>query len=212
MKYKVMIVDDQYVSRQMFALYLKNSSKYQVVYTIDSAMFADLYVIKDKIDLILMDILMDDESCGLTAAEKIKKLKPEIKIIAVTSMPEISWLDKARAVGIDSFWYKESSKETILSVMDRTMNNESVYPNKPPRVELGLANSYDFTPKEFDILRLLVTGASNVEISDKLNISVNTVKTHIRHLLIKTGYKSRTQLAIQARITGIVIEDKGAPE
>lgn len=96
MKYKVMIVDDQYVSRQMFAMYLKNSKNYEVVYTLDSAMFADTYILKDKIDLILMDILMDDDSSGLIASEKIKKLKPQIKIIAVTSMPEVSWLDRAK--------------------------------------------------------------------------------------------------------------------
>lgn len=59
---------------------------------------------------------------------EIKKFRPEVKIIAVTSMPETSWLTRAREIGIDSFWYKEASKETILQVMDRTMSGESVYP------------------------------------------------------------------------------------
>lgn len=208
MTYSVMIVDDQYVSRKMFELYLENSDTYEVVFSIDSAMFADTYVLQDNIDLVIMDILMEDGSCGLDAARRIKKLKPDVKIIAVTSMPELSWLDKAREIGIDSFWYKESSKETILSVMDRTMMGENVYPDKPPMVKIGEASSYDFTPKEIEILRLLVTGATNSEISEALNISVHTVKTHIKHLLFKTGYSSRTKLAIQARITGMVIEDK----
>lgn len=91
------------------------------------------------------------------------------------------------------------------------MRGESVYPDKAPNVKLGLANSQEFTPKEIEVLRLLITGASNVEISEQLNISVNTVKTHIKHLLIKTGYDSRTKLAIQARITGMVIEIKDTP-
>ncbi|MDO5301109.1 MAG: response regulator transcription factor [Tissierellia bacterium] len=208
MKHRVMIVDDQYVCRKMFELYLENSDDYEVVFSIDSAMFADTYVLKDHIDLVLMDILMDDGSSGLEAAEKMKRLNPRVKIIAVTSMPELSWLDRARKIGIDSFWYKEASKETILSVMDHTMEGESVYPDGPPMVQIGNACSHDFTPKEIEILRLLVTGASNVEISEKLEISVHTVKSHVRNLLDKTGYRSRTKLAIQARITGMIIEDE----
>lgn len=73
MKHKVMIVDDQYVSRQMFELYLKNSDRYEVVFSIDSAMFADTYILKDDIDLVIMDILMEDGSSGLDAAKSIKK-------------------------------------------------------------------------------------------------------------------------------------------
>ncbi|MDO5037579.1 MAG: response regulator transcription factor [Tissierellia bacterium] len=208
MTYRVMIVDDQYVSRKMFELYLESSDLYELVFSIDSAMFADTYVLKEDIDLVIMDILMEDGSCGLEAARRIKKINPQVKIIAVTSMPELSWLDKARAIGVDSFWYKEASKETILSVIQRTLTGEEVYPDRPPKVKIGQASSYDFTPKEIAILRLLVTGASNAEISEALEISVHTVKTHIKHLLAKTGYKSRTKLAIQARITGMVIEDK----
>lgn len=208
MKHKVMIVDDQYVSREMFELYLKNSDRYEVVFSIDSAMFADTYVLKDDIDLVIMDILMEDGSSGLVAAKSIKKIRPEIKIVAVTSMPEVSWLDKAREIGIDSFWYKEASKETIISVIDRTIDGESVYPDKSPLVKIGDATSYEFTDKEIEVLRILVTGASNAEISEELGVSVETVKTHIKHLLLKTGYSSRTKLAIQARLTGMVIEDK----
>ncbi len=208
MKHKVMIVDDQYVSRQMFELYIKNSDRYEVVFSIDSAMFADTYVLKDDIDLVIMDILMEDGSSGLDAAKSIKKIRPEIKIVAVTSMPEVSWLDKAREIGIDSFWYKEASKDTIISVIDRTIDGESVYPDKAPLVKIGDATSYEFTDKEIKVLRILVTGASNAEISEELGVSVETVKTHIKHLLLKTGYSSRTKLAIQARLTGMVIEDK----
>lgn len=96
MTYKIMIVDDQFVSREMFKLYIDQCPNYEVVYCIDTAMFADTYVLKDDLDLIIMDILMEDGSNGLDAAEKIKKLKPNIKIIAVTSMPEISWMDRAK--------------------------------------------------------------------------------------------------------------------
>lgn len=204
-KIKVMIVDDQFVSRQLFEMYLNSSDKYELVYSLESALFADTFVLKNKIDLVLMDILMNDGSNGLDAAAKIKKNCPDIKIIAVTSMPEVSWIKKARDIGIDSFWYKEVSKETILEVMDRTMACESVYPDSTPTVRLGLASSNDFTDRELEVLRIMVTGVSNAAIARKLNISESTVKNHIHNMLEKTGCESRTELAIEARISGIVI-------
>lgn len=208
MTYQIMIVDDQFVSRELFKLYIDQSPQYEVVHSIDSAMFADTYVLKNHIDLIIMDILMQDGSNGLDAAEKIKKLRPDIKIVAVTSMPEVSWMDRAKKIGIESFWYKEVSEKTILEIMDRTLAGESIYPDETPEVTLGLAKSTELTPREIEVLRLLTTGAGNEEIAEKLHISQNTVKTHIKHLLEKTGFSSRTQLAIQSRITGFVIEDE----
>lgn len=208
MTYQIMIVDDQFVSRELFKLYIDQSPQYEVVYSIDSAMFADTYVLKNHVDLIIMDILMQDGSNGLDAAEKIKKLRPDIKIVAVTSMPEVSWMDRAKKIGIKSFWYKEVAEKTILEIMDRTLAGESIYPNETPEVTLGLAKSTELTPREIEVLRLLTTGAGNEEIAEKLHISQNTVKTHIKHLLEKTGFSSRTQLAIQSRITGFVIEDE----
>ena len=202
-----MIVDDQFVSREMFKLYISQCPDYEVVYCVDTAMFADTYVLNTKLDLVIMDILMQDGSNGLDAAEKIKKLKPELKIIAVTSMPEVSWMDRAKEIGIESFWYKEVSEETILEIIERTLKGESIYPIKTPEVKLGMTKSTDLTPKEIQVLRLLTTGVGNDEIADSLGVSLNTVKTHIQHLLDKTGFASRTQLAIQVRITGFVIED-----
>ena len=96
MTYKIMIVDDQFVSRELFKLYIDKSPNYQVVHSIDSAMFADTYALNGDIDLVIMDILMQDGSNGLDAAEKIKRLKPDLKIIAVTSMPEVSWMERAK--------------------------------------------------------------------------------------------------------------------
>lgn len=208
MSYKIMIVDDQSVSRQMFELYIDRSPNYEVIYSLDTAMFADTYILKAKPDLIIMDILMQDTSNGLEAAEKIKKINPQIKIIAVTSMPEVSWMEKAKAIGIESFWYKEASEESILNIIERTLAGESIYPEETPVVQLGLAKSTEFTPKEIQVLRLLTTGAVNEEIAEKMAISSNTVKTHIQPLMQKTGFKSRTQLAIQARLSGLVIEDE----
>ena len=204
-KTKVMIVDDQFVARQLFEMYVKSSERYELVYAVESAAFADTFVLKNNIDLVLMDILMNDGSNGLEAAARIKKNRPDIKIIAVTSMPEASWLKKAREIGIESFWYKESSRETILEVMDRTMAGESVYPDSTPTVKLGHIDSGELTERELEVLRIMTTGGSNAAIAKELGITENTVKNHIRHMMEKTGCTSRTALAIEARVSGVVV-------
>lgn len=204
-KYRVMIVDDQSISRHLFEMYVNNSPKYELVFSLSSASAADVYILRHEVDLILMDILMNDGSNGLEAAEKIKKLRPDIKIIAVTSMPEYSWLEKAKSIGIESFWYKEADEQTILEVMDRTVAGESIYPDSSPKVKLGLADSSELTERELEILRIVTTGATNQQVAEQLGISENTVKSHVRSMLDKTGFRSRTELAIKARVLGIAI-------
>lgn len=208
MKTRVMIVDDQFVARKLFEFYLQDNDQYEVVCTAESAAYAEAFVMREAIDLIIMDILMNDDSNGLSAAEKIKQLRPDIKIVAVTSMPEASWLERARKIGIESFWYKEGAKDTILDVIERTMRGESVYPDQTPPVQLGLANSMEFTEREIEVLRVMTSGITNSAIADKLGITENTVKQHIRHMMEKTGCKSRTELAIEARVSGLVIPIK----
>ncbi len=205
-KIRVMIVDDQAISRHLFELYIQGSEKYELAFSLSSADVAEVYLLKHPVDLILMDILMNDGSNGLDAAKRIKERYPAVKIIAVTSMPEHSWISRAKKIGVESFWYKETDEKTILEVMDRTMANESVYPNTLPEVTLGLAKSTEFTERELEVLRIITTGATNGAVAEELGISENTVKAHVRSMLEKTGYQSRTELAIKARVIGITIK------
>ena len=85
------------------------------------------------------------------------------------------------------------------------MAGESVYPDCPPQIPLGLSFNTEFTQRELDVLRWMTKGLSNGAIAKKLNISENTVKVHIRHMLNKTGYENRTELAIQARVSGVAV-------
>ena len=204
--YSVMIVDDQKISRHLFEMYVNAAPDFELVYSVPSAGVADIYLLRSTVDLVVMDILMNDGSNGLKAAEKIKALYPEIKIIAVTSMPEYSWMKEARRIGIESFWYKETEESTILDVMRRTMAGESVYPDAAPSVKLGNVRSTDLTERELEVLKIITTGATNADVAKALNISEYTVKSHVRNMLEKTGYRSRTELAIQARVIGLTIQ------
>lgn len=70
MKYKVMIVDDQFVARQLFELYVKSSDNYEVAVSVDTAAMVENLLETVTVDLIIMDVLMNDGSNGLVAAEK----------------------------------------------------------------------------------------------------------------------------------------------
>lgn len=207
MSYNVLVVDDQTMPRQLFESIINNSEEYTLAASIDSASIADVYCAKMQIDLILMDVVMSGGINGIEAAARIKDSYPKIKILIVTSMPDGSFLEKARQAGVDSFWYKEVQDEPLLSVMDRTMAGENVYPDKTPVVFLGNAQSTDFTDREIDVLRCLAAGCSDREISELLNISYGTERVHLNNLLQKTSCKSRTELAIMAAKTGIVIPE-----
>mgnify|MGYP002627262141 CR=1 FL=1 len=147
-KTRVMIVDDQRLARQYFELVVSASDRYEVVHLVESATFADTYVLRDGIDLVLMDVLMADGSSSFDAAERIKGLRPQVKVIMVTSVPEASWMDEARRRGADGFWYKESEAETIVAVMDQVMAGEQVYPDLAPETKVGRASSADLTERD----------------------------------------------------------------
>lgn len=205
MPYRVLIVDDQIMPRQLFESFVASSENYVLAASVDTAKVADVYCSTGSVDLIIMDVVMSDDSSGLEAAARIKASYPKIKIIIVTSMPDSAFLKRAREIGVDSFWYKEVQEAPMLDVMDRTMAGEHIFPDRPPAAKLGLANSTDFTERELEVLRLLAEGLTDKEIADKLHLSVSTLRYHMNNLTSKTGLSSRTELAVNAVRSGIAI-------
>ena len=202
---QVLIVEDQQMPRQLFESFIRNSKNYEIASSIRNADLADIYCEKQQVDLILMDVCTAMDANGLDASERIKKKYPHIKIIIVTSMPEFSFLDRAREIGVDSFWYKEVSEEPILDLMDRTMAGESIYPDRTPEIQFGNILSSELKERELEVLRELTGGYTNSEIADRLGLSPNTVRDYIKSMTEKTGFRTRTELAVIARETGLVI-------
>ena len=204
----VLIVEDQDMPRQLFEIFIDSSDRFNRILSVANASAALSVCRNNKVDLILMDVMTELGHSGLDAAEEIKRELPDIKIIIVTSMPEYSWLERARKIGVDSFWYKDGQKDGILEVMERTVAGESIYPDETPLVRIGNTTNHDFTKRELDILKELTTGDTNAAIAERLHVSVPTVKSHIQHLMEKTGFKTRTELVSEARSLGIVIKNK----
>lgn len=204
-KTKVLIVEDQAMPRKMFEMMVTASEDFELVASIDNANLADIYCLNKGIDLIIMDVVTVNGASGLESSKKIKAKFPNIKIVVATSMPEYSFVEYAKKIGVDSFCYKESMFDNIISIMTRTMNGEKVYPDDAPVITLGTAQSTDFTKRELEVLKLMTGGYTNTEIGEKLYISLGTVKTYIQSMLDKTSFRNRTELAVKARESGIVI-------
>ena len=204
-KYKVLIVDDDPFARQLLGMFISQSENYEFAGTLISAALAEASVANRKVDLILMDVCTALNANGIDAAEAIKKKYPEIKIIVITSQPEYSYITRARAVGVDSFWYKTVVQEEFLTLLDRTMAGERIFPDTTPTLNIGAALSVEFTESELKVLRLVVAGERDQDIAEELGVSINTVRTHLRVMMDKTGIRSRTALAVRVRDAGFVI-------
>lgn len=206
-KYSVLIVEDQALPRRLLEMMVTSSPNYTLTASIDCAAMTDLYIVSRDVDLVLMDVITRDGASGLDAAEKIKRLNSRVKIIIVTSMPEHSYISRAKNIGVEGFWYKESAETEILRIMDRVMSGERVYPDAPPIIDIGNIKSSEFTARELEVLRELLEGDTDREIGEKLNLSADTVHSHIKNMLGKTGFKSRTKLAVAVRESGLIIND-----
>ena len=206
--YNVLIVEDDPMARKLMEIFVSSSEGYQLVPSLDSAAMAELYCMTNPVDLILMDVCTAMDANGIDVAGKLKKRFPHIRIIIITSQPEYSYIAHAQQIGVESFWYKEPTSEALLDVMNRTMAGESVYPDSAPVIRLGAALSSDFTDRELEVLRELVSGKTDAAIAEALYMSVTRVKQHILHIREKTQFSNRTELAVRARESGIVIGDR----
>ena len=193
---KVLLVEDSKITSGMIERCIEGATEYHLIASLENAANAEIACMKGNIDLVLMDVCTADDESGLIAAAKIKKRNPNIRIIIMTSMPEYSFIQKARAAGCDSFWYKEYGDSDLLDVMNRTVCGESIYPKNTPVIQIGIADSDELTERELVVLRQLTLGNNYEEIAESLKLSTNTVKYHIKNLLMKTGYRSTLQLVV----------------
>lgn len=156
-----------------------------------------------KPDLVLMDICNEDGHSGINETVNLKAKYPEIKVILMTAMPDVSFVHAAKEAGADSFVYKNVGKEELLTSIYNTFQNYNTFPEE----KVTSAPELDLTERELDILRLVCKGLSRKEISDNLFLSENTVRNNINRILMKTGYDSIAQLAIFAVSKGYIVPE-----
>ena len=148
-----------------------------------------------------MDICMEGRTSGIQICERLKASFPELRVILMTGMQEIAFLDWARAAGADSFIYKESSGEAFADCIRATMAGAQIYPDALGTSSFG-ETGVQLTEREFAILQRVCRNMSYHEIAQELGITKRTVSFHISNMLSKTGHKSIIGLAVEAAEKG----------
>jgi DNA-binding NarL/FixJ family response regulator len=161
--------------------------------------------------VVLLDIRMPDLD-GLQALAIIKTNHPETSVIMLTSHADPGYLARAVAHGAAGFLSKDVEPERIPSAVRAAASGDHLL--DPKLLRAALASAAAETPAAIDaddslprdllteaetrVLRLVAEGLANEEIAAALNLSVNTVKTHIRHIFEKINVSDRTQAALWA--------------
>ena len=201
----VLIVEDQKMAQENMEAIIRSSESYTLAGTIPNAADAELFCMRVRVDLVLMDVCTARDENGIEACAVIKRKFPGIKVIIVTSMAEHTFIEKARQANADSFWYKDASHGELITVMDRTMAGERIFPEKTLEVKLGLSTSYELTPSELEVLRALMQSTSDEDAATMLNCTKANVRWHVARVLEKTGYRTRTELLIAIARKNLII-------
>ena len=162
---------------------------------------------KHLIDFIMMDVRMPLMN-GIEATRIIKSRWPNTKILILTTFNDDEYAMQALKDGANGFLLKTSEPAKLIEAVYSCMNggltiHDEVAAKVMPRLlqrnhNFNMIVDVDLTPRELEITKLVGKGQTNKEISEKLHLSVGTVKNHITQILQKTNLRDRTQLAIYA--------------
>ena len=150
-------------------------------------------------DLVLMDIDMPVMN-GIVTAENALKILPELKIIMLSMHNDYPAVTTSLRTGIHGFLIKNTSKEELRSAIETVMSGEQYFSKEVTDLLVRKIQSpnihqpVNLTPREQEILACICDGSSTQEIANQLFISANTVETHRKNLLVKTGCKNSVGL------------------
>ncbi len=206
---RIVIVEDQVMLRDSLSFTIGKQDDMQVVDVLGDATCALDAVRKSDADLVLMDVCTENDSSGIVAAGRIKEQLPEVKVVIMTGMPEITFIEQAKAAKVDSFVYKNVGTHELLSIVRSTMSGYSTFPRQQESI---FSDAASLSSIEIDILRLVCETKNRKEIAAELYLSEGTVKRHISEILAKTGYDNILRLAVHAVSSGLIVPSMSSGE
>lgn len=205
---RVMLVDDHAMVRRGLATFLMAFDDLEVAGEAENGQQALDLCAEVNPDVILMDMKMPDMD-GAIVTRTLREQHPQIQIIALTSFKEMELIKNALDAGAISYLLKDVSADEIArAIRSAHAGHGTLAPeigkalvqdaNKPPRP------GHDLTPREHEVLALLVEGLNNRQIAEQLHVSPSTIKSHVSNILTKFGVYSRTEAVTLALREGLV--------
>jgi two-component system NarL family response regulator len=200
---RILIVDDHFVVRMGLTTVINAQPDMRVVAEAGNGRQALELFREHKPDITLMDLRMPIMS-GLEATKAIRDEFPDARIIVLSTYDGDEDIYRALEAGAWSYLFKDALKGDLLTAIHEVGSGRRYIPRAvAARLAERLPLS-DLTPRETEVLKLIVKGSSNSEIAKSLAISIGTVKIHVNNILSKLGVNDRTQAATTALSRGIV--------
>ncbi len=213
MTIRLFLVDDHAVVRMGLRMLLESEPDFEIVGEADRVSEALARIPQVNPDVILMDIGLPDLS-GIDATREIKRLRPEIVVVALTIHEDEEYFFKMLDAGATGYVPKRAAPEELLTaIRSAAVGEVYLYPSLAKLLVkdyLGQQQSKtkaaldELTAREQEVLALLAEGTSNVEIADKLMISPKTVSRHRENIMDKLNLHTRSDLVKYAIRKGII--------
>ena len=196
----VAIVEDNAVMRNTFREWIDGAPGFRCVFACATAEEALAEIPRLKPDVVLMDVHLPGES-GIACTAQLKDKLPDVQVIIVTVYRNHELIFQALQAGACGYLLKRSSPEELLKAISEVLSGGApmtseiarmlveAFQKKPANVSPGDA----LTQRESEILALLSEGLSNKEIADRVQISYDTVRAHLRHIYEKLHVRGRTE-------------------
>ncbi|MBS2006902.1 MAG: response regulator transcription factor [Cyanobacteria bacterium SZAS TMP-1] len=215
---RILIVEDNELMRDGLRAVLERVDGFTVVGDAEDGISAVELAQSLIPDVIIMDVGLPFMN-GIDATREIKKLLPGINIVMLTSHDRKEELYAALSAGAAGYCLKDCASDRIKIAVSSVSEGAAwidpriaglvlrAFDTPLPVVEepAAAAQASDLlSQREREVLRLMVDGASNKDISEKLIISLSTVRTHVEHILEKLAVKGRTAAAVKAMKEGLI--------
>jgi len=192
-KIDLLIADDHEVVRSGLKTMLADT-EIRVVAEVATGSEAVKYALENDPDVVLLDVRMPDGD-GLTGLGRIKLDKPDMPVLMLSTFDNPTYIARAVALGASGFLLKGCSRDDLIRAIRLAAAGESAWTrDELRRVTGALATprlsadvEVPLTHRESEVLRQLAYGLTNKEIAQALDISYETVKEHVQHILRKIG-------------------------
>jgi DNA-binding NarL/FixJ family response regulator len=196
----VSIVDDEKKLCKSIATFLNDSPGFRCVSLYGSAEAALQHLPADRPDVVLMDINMAGMD-GIECVRRLKTLLPQLQIVMLTVYEDPEQIFRALTAGATGYLLKRLEPDELLEAIREVSGGGSPMSSSIARKVVASFQEANQTgekqnllsPREQAVLECLAQGLPYKQIADRLGISINTIRTHLRHTYEKLHVQSRTQ-------------------